>query len=120
VQSVLRLRYGTTGEQLRAVLEGIRQLLAKHPSIDKETARVRLTGFGLQAIELELFAHVMTSDGLKFLEVREGLLLQVSQVVESSGAAFAIPTQFVYMRGDPREMPISAAGQATHATAAQA
>ena len=100
VKNVLRLQYGTTGEQLKAVLEGTRQLLAKHPSIDKDTARLTLTAFGEQAIELELFAYIMTSDVLKFFELRENLLLQVAQIVESSGSAFAMPTQFIHMRDE--------------------
>jgi len=102
-QSVLRLRYGTTCEQLHAALAGMRQLLAEHPLIDKETARVRLTAFGAQAIEVELFAYITTPDFLKFLEIREGLLLQAADVVESSGGAFAIPTQFIYMRSEADE-----------------
>jgi MscS family membrane protein len=102
-QSVLRLRYGTTCEQLLAVLKSMRQLLTEHPLIDQETARVRLTAFGAQAIEVELFAYITTSDILKFLEIREGLLLQTARVVESSGGAFAIPTQFIYMRGEADE-----------------
>jgi MscS family membrane protein len=97
VQSVLRLRYGTTGGQLQAVLDSIRQLLAGHPLLEKESARIRLIAFGAQAIELELFAYVTTSDFATFLEVRERLLLQIASLVEASGTAFAGPTQFVHM-----------------------
>jgi MscS family membrane protein len=100
LQSVLRLRYGTTCAQLRVALDGIRRLLAEHPSIDHESARVRLIAFGAQAIELELFAYVTTPDYGTFLEVRENVLLQVANVVESSGGAFAIPTQFIYLRNE--------------------
>ena len=103
LQSVLRLRYGTTCEQLRAALEGMRHLLAAHPCIDQESARVRLTAFGAQAIEVELFAYVTTADHAQFLEISEDLLLEVAHIVESSGAAFAIPTQFIYMRNDVDE-----------------
>ena len=100
LQSILRLRYGTTSEQLRAVLEGTERLLAKHALVDKESARVKLIAFGAQAIELELFAYVTTSEFGKFLEVRQSLLLQVAGIVESSGSAFAGPTQFIHMGGD--------------------
>jgi MscS family membrane protein len=96
--SVLRLRYGTTSEQLQYALDGVRRLLATHPAIEQQSARVRLTAFGAQAIEIEVFAYVMTADYLKFLEIREDLLLNVAHIVESSGAAFALPTQFIYMR----------------------
>jgi hypothetical protein len=81
----------------------VRQLLAQHPSIEKEGARARLTSFGAQAIEIELFAYVMTADYAAFLEIRESLLLQVAQIVESSGSAFAVPTQFIYMRSEVDE-----------------
>ena len=119
LQSVLRLRYGTTGEQVQAVLEATRQLLTKHPSLEKDTARIRLTTFSAQAIELELFAFVTTSEYPKFLEVREGLLLQIAQIIEGAGSAFAVPTQFIYMRADADERRL-AAGQTERGTVTQA
>jgi MscS family membrane protein len=119
LQSVLRLRYGTTGEQLQAVLEATRQLLTKHPSLEKDNARIRLTSFSAQAIELELFAFVTTSEYPKFLEVRESLLLQIAQIIERAGSAFAVPTQFIYMRADAEERRL-AAGQTERGTVTQA
>jgi MscS family membrane protein len=103
LQTVLRLRYGTSSEQLHVVLEDVRQLLAQHPSIEKDGARARLTSFGAQAIEIELFAYVMTADYAAFLEIRESLLLHIAHIVESSGSAFAVPTQFIYMRSEVDE-----------------
>jgi len=96
-QANLRLRYGTTAEQLKSVLDGIHKVLLENPKIEPETARIRLVAFGERAIELELFAYVLTSDYLQFLCVREDLLLQVAAVVESSGSGFAMPTQFIYL-----------------------
>ena len=95
-QTTLLLRYGTSAEQLRSALQGIHALLAGHPKLESETARIRLVDFGVHAIELELFAHVLTSDILEFLSVREDLLLQIAVIVESSGSGFAQPTQFIY------------------------
>ena len=64
---------------------------------------MRLVEFGPQAVELELFAYITTSDMTTFLKVREPLLLRVAAVVESSGSAFAAPTQFIHMREDVRQ-----------------
>jgi MscS family membrane protein len=88
-QTILRLSYGTSTEQLRSILEGIRRLLSEHPKIETESSRVRLTDFGERAIELEIFAYVLTSVFAEFLAVREELLLQIAEVVETSGASFA-------------------------------
>ena len=107
-QTTLRLRYGTTAEQLKTVLEGIRGLLAQQPKLELETSRIRLVDFGVYAIELELFAYILTSDGLTFLSVREDLLLQIAAIVESSGSGFAQPTQFIYLDGKSvAEVPIA-------------
>jgi MscS family membrane protein len=96
-KTILRVRYGTTAEQLGLMLTGIRRLMAENPKIETETSRVRLVDFGDRAVEIELFAYVLTVDFLEFLAVREDLLLQVVAIVESSGSGFAQPTQFVYM-----------------------
>ena len=99
VQSTMRLRYGTGADQLRAILATVRDLLAAHPKIEKGSARIRLINFGERALELELFAYVLTTDFAEFLSVREALFLDVASIVEASGSAFAQPTEFVYVDG---------------------
>jgi MscS family membrane protein len=96
VQTTLRLRYGTSVEQLRRILDGIRRLLAEDSRIEKGTSRIRLVNFSDRAIELELFAYVLTADVPEFLAVREELLLEVAAIVEAAGSGFAQPTQFIY------------------------
>jgi MscS family membrane protein len=105
MQTTLRLRYGTTAEQLRAILKEISALLAAHPDIEAVSSRIRLVDFGIQAVELELFAYFLTPDYQRFLAMREDVLLQVAAIVESAGTAFAQPTQFVYQERppDPRD-----------------
>ena len=99
VQSVLRLRYGTTALQLKTVLDGIRRLLAQQPQLEGATARIRLIDFGSQGVELELFAYVLTSDYSTYLGVREQLLLEIAGIIESAGSDFAAPTEFIHVRG---------------------
>jgi MscS family membrane protein len=101
IQTILRLRYGTTAEQLRRILDSIRTLMAENSSLEKETSRIRLVNFGREAIELELFAYVRTTEGSQFLAEREKLLLEVAVIVESAGSGFAQPTQFIYMEEKP-------------------
>jgi len=97
----LQLNYKTTAAQLRSVLKGIQTLFAENPGVERESAYVRLTDFGPQAIELELFAYFLTSNWTEFLALREALLLQIAEVVESVGTGFAGPTQFVYVEHLP-------------------
>lgn len=100
VQTLLRLRYGTSVEQLKGILESIRKLLDDDPRIESGS-RIRLIDFGQQAVELELFAYVLTADIPEFFAVREDLLLKIAGIVEAAGSGFAQPTQFIYMDGEP-------------------
>ena len=96
-QSTLRLRYGTSVEQVTRILGGIRKLLDENPNLESATSRVRLVNFGADAIELEVFAYVLTADYNRFLEMRERLLLQIASVVEAAGSGFA-PTRFIHVQ----------------------
>jgi MscS family membrane protein len=61
-----------------------------------------LINFGAEAIELEVFAYVLTADFNRFLELREELLLRIASVVEAAGSGFA-PTRFIQMQGSEGE-----------------
>ena len=98
LQSTLRLRYGTSARQLRAILDQLHDLLTTHPELDIESARVRVIDFAAQAIEIELFTYVMTADMTRFMSVREDLLLAAATIVEAEGSAFAGPTDVVNLR----------------------
>lgn len=91
MQTTLRLRYGTSAEQLRAILVGIRALIAENLQIESEGSRVRLVEFGIRTIEIELFAYILTADILEFMDVREHVLLEIAEVVEGEGSGFASP-----------------------------
>jgi MscS family membrane protein len=99
-QTTLRLRYGTSVEQLQRIVEDVRALLAQSPCIEKGSSRIRLVNFGAEAIELELFAYALTADVPEFLAVREDLLMKIAHIVEAAGSAFA-PIRFIYMEDGP-------------------
>ena len=66
-QSTLRLRYGTSVEQLTCILGGIRKVLDESSNLEPASSRIRLVNFGAEAIELEVFAYVLTADFNRFL-----------------------------------------------------
>jgi MscS family membrane protein len=94
------LRYETSPDQLRFVLVEVKKLLATHPKVDPEPARVRFTGFGDFSLNLEIFAYVRTNDYNEFLAIQEDLLLRIMDIVEHSGSGFAFPSQTIYTGPD--------------------
>ena len=96
-KTVLGLRYETTPEQLRNVLEELRKLLANHPRVMEEPARVRFIGYGAYSLDIEIFAYLVCSDQDTFLAIQEEILLRIADIVKACGADFAFPSQTTYL-----------------------
>ena len=96
----LRLRYDTSPEQIKSVLNGVRESLERHEQVYDDPVRVRFTDFDDDAILIKINSFVKTTDFSEFLEVAEDLNFQIMEVVRSSGAAFALPGKSIYLEGE--------------------
>ncbi len=99
-RQMLRLRYDLAPDHVRYVLEQLRQVLLRHAKIEEVSARVRLLKLGENAIEVEIYAYILVREYREFLAVQEELILQAMDVLESSGAAVALPTQTTMVTRD--------------------
>ena len=97
---MLHLRYETTADQLRYILAGIRKMLYEHSKVESLSARIRLIGFGISSLDLEVFAYVLETKYESFLHIQEDLLLRIIGIVEASGSGFAFPSQTTYIAKD--------------------
>jgi MscS family membrane protein len=115
------LRYDTSPEQLRHVLNRITQMLRGDPRVESESARIRLIGFGPSSFNLEIFAYIKITDYTAFLEAQEDLLLQIMDIVAGSGTSIALPSQVAYLSRDElaganrRRSPSNVQGQTRQA-----
>jgi MscS family membrane protein len=101
---VIGIRRETSAEQMRALLEALRKLLAAEAPVESSSARVRLIRFAPSSLDLEFAAYILTTDGLKFLELQEDLLLRIMDTIEANGTAAAFPSQTVYLGRDKSPM----------------
>ena len=97
---ILNLRYETTPNQMRFVLQSLRAMLGGHSKVDNESMRVRLIGLGTHSLDIEIFAYVSALDYAELLEIQEGLLLTCIEIVDRSGTGFALPSQTLYLGRD--------------------
>lgn len=96
----LGLRYETTGAQLAQIEKGIVEMLRKQERVDPEGIRVRLTGFGDYALNVDVFAYVNVARQPDFLIVQEELNLKIMDIVQAAGTGFAFPSQTTYIAQD--------------------
>jgi MscS family membrane protein len=106
-KTVLGFHQDTSSDQLRGVLSEIRAVLAGNPKIEASTVRVRLTELATSSINVELVCYVLTQDFNEFAAVREDLLLRIMNFVEDSGTRLAMPSQTLYLSGDPASAKVA-------------
>lgn len=95
------LRIETSADQLRAVLDGVQQMLNEHPFVESGTSRIRVADFAGSAFELELWAYIKTGDWAQFTGIRQDVILKIAEIVEAAGTRFAAPTRLTYLSSDP-------------------
>src|SRR5467141_576468 len=99
-RQTVRLRYDLAPDHVRYVIEQLREVLVQHPKVEAASARVRLLKLGENAIEVEIYAYILTREYREFLGVQEELILQAMDVLENSGATVALPTQTTMVTRD--------------------
>jgi MscS family membrane protein len=104
------LRYETTPQQLRDIIDGINQLVANHPSIEKKSVRVRFLRLGSYSLDVEVVAYVVAPGWDHFLEIQEQLLFAITDLVSRVGAEMAFPSQTMYV-ASTGEPPAAAAAR---------
>jgi MscS family membrane protein len=97
----ISLRQQTTSDQMRSILGQLREMLHKHASVETATARVRFINIGNTSQDVEIFAYIFAPDYNAFLAIQEDLLLQILNIVESTGTTLAVPTQITRMISEP-------------------
>ena len=102
---VVGLVYETTSDQLRAVVDGIRQMLDDHPSVAPESVRVRFIHLGSFSLDVDVFAYVFARDWNHFLEIQEQLLFAVTDIVDRAGTKIAFPSQTMYVSNEQAALP---------------
>lgn len=98
IRQRLRLRYETSPDQVKFILAMLREMLFAHPKV--LAPRVRLIGFGEDALTVEIVAYSDTGVWAEWHAIREDVFLRVMEIVESSGTRLALPSQTTYFARD--------------------
>ncbi len=110
--ATLGLAYGTTAEQMRAVLAGAEAALRRQPRLHPDGLSVRFTAFQDSTLDVEVMAWFATTDWNEFTAIRQEVFLDLMAVVERAGTSFAFPTRTVHVvQGGPPEAKGSGPGR---------
>lgn len=92
------LTYGTSGDQMNAIVKEIKAMLQGHENISqKETLLVNFESFGDSSLNILIYTFTNTSNWERYLNIREDIHLKIMQIVEENGSSFAFPSRSIYV-----------------------
>ena len=95
---ILRLRYDTTPDQLKRILEDIRELLASDDRVLKDNQRARFKEIADDALLIEVYAYLRTTDWAEYLGMAEALNMRILEIVAAAGTSLALPASTLYLK----------------------
>jgi len=91
----LPLRYDTTGDQMKNIMDGIDAMARGHEKVIADSVRVTFTEFSQNAMMIKVRIYVDESDFGAYLSVVGELNLSIMQIVQDAGAHFAQGAQTI-------------------------
>ena len=95
---VITLQYDTTIDQLKIIRDEIEDHINKGEEYDQSVGvAVRVDKFSDSSIDMYVRCFTKTNSWTNYLQVKENLALEIKKIVEGKGAAFAFPSQSIYV-----------------------
>ena len=104
IYETMGVRYDDVN-RLPAIVEAIKVMLAEHPEIDhNQTLIVNFNKYGASSLDFFIYCMTLTTNWVKFHEVKQDVLFKISEIVQQHGAEFAFPTQTLHViEGVPQD-----------------
>ena len=97
----LSFTYSTSTEQMRALLEEIRDLLQNQEDIDSESIIVHFVEMSASSLDVRVICQVLNPDFRAFMARKEAVFLEIMGIAERLGIQFAFPSQSLYIEALP-------------------
>ena len=107
IKMTLGLTYDTSSSQMRTILDEIRTMLKENEAIHQETIFIHFTDFQDSALGIFCYFFTKTTAWGEYMQVREEVNLTIMKIVEDNGAAFAFPSQSLYIESTPKDEYVS-------------
>ena len=102
ISETVGIRYADVS-LMETIVEDIRDMLENHEDIDnKQTLIVNFLTFNASSLDIMIYTFTKTVDWITFHQVKQNVLLKISQIIESHGAEVAFPTRTLHMVDNAR------------------
>lgn len=96
------LTYSTSSQQMRDVLEQIREMLRARPLLDPDSVVARFVRFSDSSLDIRIIAYALVADWNAWTAEIEEINLALLDIVERAGLSFAFPSRSLYIESGAR------------------
>lgn len=101
VEQVIALKYGASPTSIEGVVTDIKALILDQPEVDKGSVMVYFRDFNTSSLDLWVVYMTQDPDFQKHMILRQRLNLGFMRILEARGLSLALPSQSIYVEGDP-------------------
>ncbi len=94
---VLGLVRTTSAAQVRAVIQGVKDLLNSQPKLYPGSATVRFDKYGPSSLDIAIECYIDTRDWGVYADLKQELLLNIMDIVEANGSALSLQAAHVQL-----------------------
>ncbi len=88
-------------KQMNRIVEDVKKMLLDHDEIDgNQTLMVNFNEFADSSVDFFVYTFTKTTDWARFHQIKQDILLKISQIIESHNAEIAFPTTTVMLAND--------------------
>ena len=97
VKFSIGVTYGTTVDQLKAIVDAIETMINSHPTTTAADARVRFQEFGASSLDILVIYYVNSPDWDLLINTRQEINFKIIEIIQDQGSDFAFPTTSVHL-----------------------
>ncbi len=99
--TTLNITYDTPPELIDVFVEGLKQIVANHPSTWKDYYQIHLNGFGSSSIDILFYIFFEVSDWTEELAARHQIISEILKLAAELNVRFAFPTETLFIEEVP-------------------
>jgi MscS family membrane protein len=103
----IAITYDTHPDTIERFVEGIRALIAAHPTIRKDYYEVHLNGMGDSSLNILLYVFFEASNWTDELKAKHKLIYAILDLAHHMGVRFAFPTQTLHVEEFPGSVSLT-------------
>ena len=97
IYETIGIRYADVG-QMASIVDDIKAMLQQHEDIDSDqTLIVNFLAFNASSLDIMVYTFTKTTQWVPFHEVKQDVLLKISDIIEGYGAEVAFPTRTLHL-----------------------